>query len=80
MYLSPLLVQLFSLQGFRGEFILPVAATGGTLVAALLWAAVYAQDFMVEKLGFNPYQFERIYSWLDPYSYISDEGIHLFHR
>lgn len=63
--------------GISWRIILPVAATGGTLVSALLWAAVYAQDFMVEKLGFNPYQFERIYSWLDPYSYKSDEGMHL---
>ena len=28
-------------------------------------------------MGFKPYQFERIYSWLDPYSYSSNEGRHL---
>ena len=28
-------------------------------------------------MGFKLYQFERIYSWIDPYSYSSNEGRHL---
>ena len=48
---------------------------GGSIVgASLLWMALYAQDFLVDKLGFKIYQFKRVYSWLDPYSYPSDEG------
>ena len=35
------------------------------------------QDFLADNFGFNPYQFARIYSWLDPYSYASNEGMHL---
>lgn len=63
--------------GISWKILLPAFAGGATLSVTLLWAAIYAQDFMVEKLNFNPYQFERIYSWLDPYSYSSDEGMHL---
>ncbi|AOV06663.1 FtsW/RodA/SpoVE family cell cycle protein [Sporosarcina ureilytica] len=62
--------------GISWKIILPVFVTGVTTGTALLWAAIYAQDFMIE-LGFDPYQFERIYSWLDPYSYPSGEGMHL---
>lgn len=52
---------------FIGSFV-----GGGTL----LLMALYAQDFLL-KLGFKKYQFERIYSWIDPYSYASNEGMHL---
>lgn len=62
--------------GISWKIILPMF--GGTVLigASLLWMALYMQDFL-EKLGFDPYQFARIYSWLDPYSYSSNEGYHL---
>lgn len=62
--------------GISWKIIAPVVIVGGSAAGFLLWGAVYAQEFM-EKLGFDPYQFERIYSWLDPYAYQSDEGMHL---
>lgn len=62
--------------GISWKIILPIL--GGTVLIGgiLLWMALYMQDFL-EKLGFDPYQFARIYSWLDPYSYSSNEGYHL---
>lgn len=63
--------------GISWRIILPVVATVGSLAATMLWAMVYAQDFLIDTLGFKDYQFERIYSWLDPYAYKSDEGMHL---
>ena len=30
-----------------------------------------------KTFGFKAYQFARIYSWLDPYSYSSSDGYHL---
>lgn len=63
--------------GITWRIILPVFAGTATIGAILLWMALYAQDFLQNKLGFSPYQFERIYSWLDPYSYSSNEGRHL---
>jgi len=63
--------------GISWRIIFPVFAGTATIGAALLWMALYAQDFLQNKLGFSPYQFERIYSWLDPYSYSSNEGRHL---
>lgn len=63
--------------GISWRIILPVFTTSAAVGVLLLWAALYAQDFMRDKLGFDPYQFKRIYSWLDPYSYPSDEGFQL---
>jgi rod shape determining protein RodA len=63
--------------GITWRIILPVFVGIATIGATLLWMALYAQDFLQNKLGLKPYQFERIYSWLDPYSYSSNEGRHL---
>ncbi|MGX9136247.1 rod shape-determining protein RodA [Rummeliibacillus sp. JY-2-4R] len=63
--------------GISWKIILPVAVSAGTIGFSLLWMALYMQDFLSTKLGFSPYQFARIYSWLDPYSYSSGDGYHL---
>lgn len=63
--------------GVSWKILLPIFVTGVASSAALLWAALYAQDFLSETFGLKPYHFERIYSWLDPYSYSSNEGMHL---
>lgn len=63
--------------GITWKIIIPVFFGAAGLGALLLWMALYMQDFLADKFGFDPYQFARIYSWLDPYSYASDEGMHL---
>lgn len=68
---------LIIVAGISWRIILPVFIGGVGIATLLLWMALYAQDFLEEKLGFSPYQFARIYSWLDPYSYSSDVGFHL---
>ncbi|KXH80940.1 FtsW/RodA/SpoVE family cell cycle protein [Sporosarcina sp. HYO08] len=68
---------LFVVAGITWRILLPLFAGAATLGVTLLWAALYAQDFLQNKLGFQLYQFGRIYSWLDPYAYSSNEGLHL---
>lgn len=63
--------------GITWKIILPLLLGSVTLGASLLWMALYMQDFLEAKFGLQAYQFARIYSWLDPYSYASDEGMHL---
>lgn len=63
--------------GISWKIILPVLVSGAAIGGGLLWAALYMQDFLEETFGFKAYQFARIYSWLDPYSYASDEGYQL---
>ena len=70
-------IAIIIVAGISWKILLPLFATGASLGAGLLWMAVYAQDFMEDVLGFDRYQFKRVYSWLDPYSYPSDEGYNL---
>lgn len=63
--------------GVTWKLILPIFAGTAVLGGALLWMAVFMQDFLSEKFGFKPYQFGRVYSWLDPYSYATSEGYNL---
>lgn len=68
---------LIIVAGISWKIILPVLISGVTIGGALLWMALYMQTFLEKTFGFKAYQFARIYSWLDPYSYSSDEGYHL---
>ena len=63
--------------GISWRILLPLFIGTAALGAGLLWMALYAQEFMEEQLGFSKYQFKRVYSWLDPYSYPSGEGYNL---
>lgn len=63
--------------GVTWKLILPIFAGTAVLGGSLLWMAVYMQDFLSDKFGFKPYQFARIYSWIDPKSYASAEGYNL---
>ncbi|ATP42052.1 rod shape-determining protein RodA [Solibacillus sp. R5-41] len=68
---------LIIVAGVTWKIILPLFGGVFALGGALLWMAVYMQDFLEKTFGFQPYQFARIYSWLDPYSYATSDGYHL---
>lgn len=70
-------VALVIVAGVSWKIILPLFFGAVTIGASLLWMALYMQDFLEDKFGLKGYQFARIYSWLDPYSYSSNEGFHL---
>lgn len=63
--------------GVAWRIILPVAIGAAGIGGTLLWMALYKQEFLNATLGVKTYQFARIYSWLDPYSYSSSDGYHL---
>lgn len=63
--------------GISWKIIVPMFGGIAFIGAGLIWAALYLQDFLEDTFGFKPYQFARIYSWLDPYSYASSDGFHL---
>lgn len=62
--------------GITWKILLPIFLGTASIGGTMLLMALYAQDFL-KSLGFKEYQFQRIYSWLDPYSYSSNEGLHL---
>ncbi|GLC89411.1 FtsW/RodA/SpoVE family cell cycle protein [Lysinibacillus piscis] len=68
---------LIIVAGISWKIILPVIVSGTLISGTLLWMALYMQEFLEKTFGFKPYQFARIYSWLDPYSYSSGDGYHL---
>jgi len=70
-------IALIIVAGITWKIILPFFLGGLGIGGLLLWMAIYMQDFLADNFGFDPYQFARIYSWLDPYSYANDEGMHL---
>ncbi|MFC4354855.1 FtsW/RodA/SpoVE family cell cycle protein [Chryseomicrobium palamuruense] len=70
-------VALIVVAGITWKIILPILGAGAGLGGGLIWMALYMQDFFINTLGVSPYQRARIYSWLDPYSYASNEGLHL---
>lgn len=63
--------------GISWKIILPTFLGGAVVGGTLLWMALYMQEFLEKTFGFKAYQFARIYSWLDPYSYSSSDGYHL---
>jgi len=68
---------LIIVAGISWKIILPTLFGGAVAGGTLLWMALYMQDFLEKTFGFKTYQFARIYSWLDPYSYSSSDGYHL---
>lgn len=70
-------VALVVIAGISWKIIIPLFVTGLGLVGTIIWMALYMQDFLAEHFGVKSYQFGRIYSWLDPYSYADKDGYHL---
>lgn len=68
---------LIIVAGITWKILLPLFLGGVSIGGIFLWMALYMQDFLEAKFGLQVYQFARIYSWLDPYAYASNEGMHL---
>ena len=62
--------------GITWKILLPLFIGAVFSGGVFFYLALYAQDFML-KIGFKNHHFERIYAWLDPYSYPTDEGYNL---
>ena len=63
--------------GITWKLIVPIYASIGVLGAGILSLVIWAPDLLEKYLNVKPYQFGRIYAWLDPYNYAKLEGFHL---
>ncbi|MEI2666425.1 FtsW/RodA/SpoVE family cell cycle protein [Rossellomorea sp. LJF3] len=63
--------------GITWKLIVPIYASIGVLGAGILSLVIWAPQLLEKYLNVKPYQFGRIYAWLDPYNYAKLEGFHL---
>ncbi|UII57800.1 rod shape-determining protein RodA [Cytobacillus spongiae] len=72
-----ILTGMILVSGIAWKIIIPLygslAALGGFALYLVIWAPA-----VLEKLHFKTYQFNRIYSWLDPNNHQSGSGYHLY--
>jgi len=61
--------------GISWKIILPTFSFVALLGVGIIGIMLYFPDFLKDHI--DPYQYGRIYAWLDPYSYASGEGLHL---
>lgn len=62
--------------GISWKIILPSFGGVAFIGATLLWMTLNMQE-LLGRFGLKPYMFERIYTWLDPYSYAESGGYNL---
>ncbi|MGF3106003.1 FtsW/RodA/SpoVE family cell cycle protein [Rossellomorea sp. DUT-2] len=63
--------------GITWKLIVPIYASIGVLGGIILSLVIWAPELLEKYLNVKPYQFGRIYAWLDPYNYAKLEGFHL---
>lgn len=61
--------------GISWKIILPFFSLVALLGVGIIGVMIYFPDFLKDHI--DPYQYGRIYAWLDPYSYASGDGLHL---
>lgn len=70
-------IALIVVGGVSWKILLPLMTVVAAIGTSMILMILYIPEFVSEKLGVLPHQFERIYSWLDPESYASNEGYQL---
>jgi rod shape determining protein RodA len=57
---------LIFISGISWKIILSLYGTGATLASIIFYFVIWAPEVLEKYLGVKPYQFDRIYAWLDP--------------
>lgn len=63
--------------GITWKLLLPIFGGGAAFAGGVFYLVLARPDLLNKYLGLNPYQFDRVYSWLDPYSYKTSIGFQL---
>ncbi|WP_050182241.1 FtsW/RodA/SpoVE family cell cycle protein [Domibacillus robiginosus] len=75
--LISILLGMIFVSGITWRILLPLFGGAGALAGFIFYLVLWNPAFLEKYLGVKQYQFGRIYSWLDPYSYASSEGFQL---
>lgn len=69
---------LIFVSGITWKILLAIYGLGSILGAIIIYYVVWAPEVLVKYLNVQTYQFNRIYSWLDPDNHQSGAGYHLY--
>ena len=72
-----ILTGIILVSGISWKLILPIYGFGASLGAFIFYLVLKKPDLLEKYLHVQTYQFNRIYSWLDPYNYSSGASYHL---
>lgn len=75
-FLSILLGMIF-VSGITWKILLPLFGSATVAIVGIFYMVLWHPLVLEKYLGVKQYQFGRIYSWLDPYTYESSTGFHL---
>jgi len=72
-----IMLGMIFVSGVTWKLLAPIFGTGITIVGTIFYFVLWHPEILEKYLGVKPYQFGRIYSWLDPYNYESSAGFQL---
>ncbi|WP_046174314.1 FtsW/RodA/SpoVE family cell cycle protein [Domibacillus indicus] len=75
--LISILLGMIFVSGITWKILLPLFSGAAALIAFVFYMVLWQPAVLEKYLGVRQYQFDRIYSWLDPYNYESSIGFHL---
>lgn len=75
-FLSILLGMIF-VSGITWKILLPLFGSAAAIITGIFYLVLWHPLILEKYLGVKQYQFGRVYSWLDPYTYESSTGFHL---
>jgi rod shape determining protein RodA len=65
------------ISGITWRLLLPILGSSSLFVYGIFYLVLSKPELLEKTLGVEQYQFNRIYSWLDPYNYQSTSGFQL---
>ena len=75
-FLAILLGMIF-ISGISWKLLTPLFSVGILLIGTIFYFVLWNPELLEKYLGVKQYQFNRIYSWLDPYSYQGSDAYQL---
>ncbi len=72
-----ILTGIILVSGISWKIIFPIYGAGASLASFIIYLVLKKPELLEKYLKVQTYQFNRIYSWIDPYTYESDSSYHL---
>ncbi|KML44184.1 MAG: FtsW/RodA/SpoVE family cell cycle protein [Bacillota bacterium] len=73
-----ILAGIILVSGITWKILVPIYGILGALAGTVLYLVIIAPEILEKYLGIDPYQFSRIYSWLDPVNHKQGAGMQLY--